>query len=106
MHIIAKRSYHFRDVRYEEEILESGKKQLKEILIREHKCQASTNPQLVPDWVENTDLFKVALDDYDKQGREMLVIVAEKKNKKSTPEPEAPKMGWGATPATNDGLTV
>lgn len=103
MQIIAKRSYHFRDVSYEEETLESGKKQLKEILKREFKCQASSNPQHVPDWVKKTDLYKIASKDKDKGNNRLLmeVVTDESEDK---PEPEAPKMGWGAKPET--GLTV
>ena len=59
MIVIAKRSYHFRDVDYKTVTLDNGKEQLEEILKAEHKCQASTAAQEVPDRVKQCDLSKL-----------------------------------------------
>jgi hypothetical protein len=99
MQIICRKSFHFQ----QHEILDNTKTGEKVAIVKqEFRVYPSYVPQLVPDWIEENDLFQMAVDD-DSITKVAVLSESKKDKAKKSNVAEPQTMGWGASAA---GLTL
>ena len=91
MQIICKKRLLFQD---HEILINQTTNEKVALLKRSHLVTPSVNPQEVPDWIKDDDLFGMNVDD----GAITVVRVLSTSKPKTTAKASIPDAGWGAKP--------
>ena len=92
MQIICNKAFHFQ----QHEILENTKTGENVAVVKqEFRCYPAFGPQLVPDWIEHEELFRLAVED---ESIQVVQVLTKSESKAQTIVQHTDQMGWGAKP--------
>jgi len=95
MQIICRKKLHFQD----HEIVHNTKTDEKVAIVkRQIVISPSINPQEVPDWIKNDDLFNLSVEDETITIVQVLSAPKKKTAANASKQVESPISGWGAKP--------